>query len=206
MGRRLRRALGIAGVLALGLASCVHEAPKTVPPSVFDTLDRELSRREAVQWSASRPLTWDDFQAVPPTGDPERVAETAYTVLHAINCRGKIFQSRVVAAFLPRQSWVRPSVRANPSQSVRSLSHEQTHFNLTEVYARRIRRYFAELTDPCLKSEREIEAQADQLIREESAAQRRYDDETSHGRIGAKQSEWDTETVRQIANLQRYAK
>ena len=200
------RAVGLAGVLALGMASCVHEPPKTAPPSVFDTIDRELSRREAVQWSASRPLTWDDFQGVPPTGDPERVAETAYTLLHAVNCRGRVFQFRAVAAFLPRQSWVRPSVRSNATQSVRSLSHEQTHFNLTEVYARRIRRYFAELQDPCLKSEREIEAQADQLIREESAAQRRYDDETSHGRIGATQNRWDADTVKQIADLQRYAK
>jgi hypothetical protein len=203
---RLRRAVGLAGVLALGMAACVHNAPAVTPPSVFDTLDRELSRREAVQWSASRPLTWDDFQGVPPAGDPERAAETAYTLLHAVNCRGRVFTFRVVAAFLPRQSWVRPSVRTNAAQSARSLSHEQTHFNLSEVYARRIRRYFAELQDPCLKSEREIEAQADQLIREEAAAQRRYDDETSHGRIGSKQNSWDADTVKQIADLQRYSK
>src|SRR5262245_22807689 len=118
---RLCRAVGLAGVIALGMASCVHEAPATPPSSVFASIDHDLSGREAVQWSASRPLTWDDFRGVPPSGDPERVAETAYTLLHAVSCRGRVFQYRVVAAFLPRQSWVRPTVRTNATQSARSL-------------------------------------------------------------------------------------
>ena len=199
----------LVSVLAAGLtAACVPVSPAKgpAPSAFFAALDRELARHEAVPWSASRRLTWDDFRGVPPTSDPERAAETAYSLFHALDCRGKAFEFRVVAAVLPRQSWVRPAILSNSAQNSRTLRHEQTHFDLSEVYARRMRRYFAELRDPCTKTESELEAQSDKLIRDEAAAQRRYDEETSHGRIAARQVSWDADVARQIASLDRYVK
>jgi hypothetical protein len=198
----------LATWLTLAVAACVPVNPANNPaPSAFlATIDRELSRHEAVPWSASRRLTWDDFRGVPPVSEPDRAAETAYSLFHAAGCRGKTFEFRVVAAVLPRQSWVRPAILANPTQNSRTLRHEQTHFDLSEVHARRMRRYFSELRDPCLKSEPELEAQGDRFIRDEAAAQRRYDEETSHGRIAQRQAAWDADIARQIASLDRYVK
>jgi hypothetical protein len=67
-----------------------------------------------------------------------------------------------------------------------------------------MRRYFAGLTQPCLKTTEELDALAQRFVREEGAAQRKYDDETSHGRVTKKQAEWETEVGRQLASLGRF--
>ena len=112
-----------------------------------------------------------------------------------------------MAAVQPRQSWVRPAILANPALNSRTLlQHAQTHFDLSEVYARRMRRYFSELREPCLKTEPELEAQSDRFVREEATAQRRYDEETSHGRIAQRQTAWDADVARQVVSLDRYVR
>jgi hypothetical protein len=193
-------------ILLAVIAGCTP--PRTVnAPSrspLLATLDREMAPHEAVPWSASRRLTWDDFRGVPPAGEKERAAETAYSLFYAVSCKGRTFDFQVVAAVLPRQSWVRPSVLTDAVQNSRTLRHEQTHFDLSEVHARRMRRYFAELSQPCMKSSSELEALSDRLIRDETAAQRRYDEETSHGRLAQRQATWDADVARQIAALGKF--
>ena len=63
-------------------------------------------------------------------------------------------------------------------ESARILRHEQTHFDLTEVYARRMRRFFEELYNPCGRPEEELPDVGERFVREEADAQRRYDNET----------------------------
>jgi hypothetical protein len=47
------------------------------------------------------------------------------------------------------------------------------HFDLAEVYARRIRRLFRELRDPCPRSDAELMGMAEKVIKEHWAAGRR---------------------------------
>ena len=204
----MRQSSKVVVVLALAAVACapVGSGGVSTPTAFVASVDRELSRNDAVPWSATRRLSWDDFRGVPPASEPDRAAETAYSLFHALGCRGKTFEFRVVAAVLPRQSWVRPTILANPTQNSRTLRHEQTHFDLTEVYARRMRRYFSELANPCLKTEPELAAQSDRLVREEASAQRRYDEETSHGRIAQRQASWDADVARQVASLERFVR
>lgn len=196
----------LAVIVLMATAACVPPQPAGGPGSspLIQTLEREMSPHEAVPWSASRRLTWGDFRGVPPVGEKERAAETAYSLFYAVSCKGRTFDFGVVAAVLPRQSWVRPAVLTDAVQNSRTLRHEQTHFDLTEVHARRMRRYFAELSQPCVKSSSELEALSDRLIREETAAQRRYDEETSHGRLAQRQATWDADVARQIAALGKF--
>ena len=196
----------LALIVLAAVAACAPAQPPNAPArsALIGTLEREMSPHEAVPWSASRRLTWNDFRGVPPAGDKERAAETAYSLFYAVSCKGRAFDFRVIAAVLPRQSWVRPTVVADPVQNSRTLKHEQTHFDLSEVHARRMRRYFSELSQPCQKSSSELEALSDRLIREEAAAQRRYDEETSHGRLAQRQATWDADVARQIAALGKF--
>src|SRR5262245_51785173 len=188
------------------MAGCGPTKPPNAPSRspLLATLEREMAPHEAVPWSASRRLTWDDFRGVPPAGEKERAAETAYSLFYAVSCKGHTFDFQIIAAVLPRQSWVRPSVLTDAVQNSRTLRHEQTHFDLSEVHARRMRRYFAELSSPCMKSSSELEALSDRLIRDEAAAQRRYDEETSHGRLAQRQATWDADVAKQIAALGKF--
>jgi predicted secreted Zn-dependent protease len=92
------------------------------------------------------------------------------------------------------------------ADSARALRHEQTHFDLTEVHARRLRRYFVELMAPCRMSTKDLEAEAAQIGKDEKAAQAQYDAETDNGRALAQQARWEKDVAGQLVALAKYAK
>ena len=151
-------------------------------------------------WSGNRALRWPDFQGPPPDGGQE-AARTAYGLFYGWRCRGPSFEFQVTAAFLTRKSWVKGAILRDSAESRRVLKHEQTHFDLAETHARRMRQSFQALPDPCGQTDEQLSALAQRLIREEKAAQQRYDAETGHGLVTAKQSEWDRAVARQLAAL-----
>ena len=193
-------------VILTALAAAIACAPKAgvSPMSLNDTLQQRIDGATAIVWSEERKLTWDDFLGTPPPAPGEEGARTAYSLFYGARCSGKRFEFRVVAAVLPRQSWVVPTVLGDPALSLRSLRHEQTHFDLSEVHARRMRRYFSELAAPCARSEVELNTLAQRLARDESAAQQRYDDETNYGRNPSRQTDWNAEAARQISALRAF--
>ena len=194
----------LAAVLATVSLGCATTSGTRTPGTSLPTAIRnQMASHDAVAWSAARRLSWTDFQGIAPTRGDES-ALTAYSLFHGATCTGRTFEFKVMAGFLPRQSWVRPAVLANPTTSSRTLRHEQTHFDLSEVHARRMRRYFAELFEPCMKTTEELGSLAQRFVREEGAAQRKYDEETSHGRVPKKQAEWDAEVGRQLASLGKF--
>src|SRR5262249_52005553 len=128
----------------------------------------------------------------------DEAAKTAYALFYAWRCRGAAFDFRVVAAFRPRQSWVKPLVLDDSVLRRSALGHEQTHFDLAEVHARRMRRYFDALVAACRKTDPELTEVAGRLIEEEQAQQRLYDAETNHGLRSDRQATWTAEVARQL--------
>ena len=161
-------------------------------------LHDDLVADSAFPWSATRRLVWSDFRGQPPTSGPE-VAKTAYALFYAWKCRGEAFDFRVIAGFRPRQSWVK-AIALNDTVLRRSaLRHEQTHFDLAEVHARRMRRYFGGLAGACRKTDGELTQIATRLIDEEKAEQQRYDAETNHGLRSEAQAAWNADVARRLA-------
>jgi hypothetical protein len=206
-------ALLLAAALGCASAPPAPPAPATAPrrppaasppspggaPSALDNLLRDdLAEDRAFPWSATRPLTWRDFQGTPPTEGAEG-AMTSYTLYSAWKCRGDAFEFRVIAGFRPRLSWVKAVVLNDSVQRRTVLGHEQTHFDLAEVHARRMRQTFGSLARPCTKSDAELSALARRLTQEEKAEQRRYDAETSHGLRADEQAAWSVQTRRRLA-------
>jgi len=112
----------------------------------------------------------------------------------------------VTAAFLPKQSWVKAVTLQDSVESPRTLRHEQTHFDVSEVHARRMRQFFLTFADPCERTDDQLSVLAHRFVTEEQAMQRRYDEETNHGLLGGKQTEWNRDIARQLAALSRYAR
>jgi hypothetical protein len=137
-----------------------------------------------------------DFQGRPPSG-PEG-AKTAYVLYSLWKCKGQAFDYRVSVAFRTRESWVKDLVLNDSTQSRTVLEHEQSHFDLGEVHARRMRQAFRGLTNPCRRSEAELDAVADGVAREEREEQRRYDAETTHGLNVRQQATWTMEIRRRL--------
>src|SRR5687768_12026163 len=158
---------------------------------------------DVIVWSTARRLTWSDFKARPPSGQLGG-AISALGFGFVFGCRDGQLHARVVARFHPNQSWVAYRIISSGLGSRVGLQHEQTHFDLAEVYARRIRRYFRELKDPCPRSDAELDALAEPMFRDERAAQRKYDDETENGQQDNRQATWDKRVAAELSKLSAF--
>lgn len=158
---------------------------------------------DVIAWSASRRLTWDDFRGKPPgqlTG-----AQSAISYYRALGCRDGALHVQITAEFLPEQSYVAYRILGSGLASPAGLQHEQIHFDLAEVYARRVRKLFGELANPCPRSDDELEALAAKILREASARHQRYDVETRSGEDGPRQALWAKTVARELAELAAFA-
>jgi hypothetical protein len=159
----------------------------------------------SILWSPMRQLAWSDFQGPPEMSSPA-AAVTAYAISYEAECGAGVLTSRIVTAFLPEKSWVKRSLLERPEAAAKSLRHEQTHFDLSEVQVRKARRALAELTNPCRGSQFEFDAFVQPYLTEDAAIQEQYDRETGNGVNQVRQAEWDALVRRQLADLRRYAR
>jgi hypothetical protein len=182
--------------------------PAAPPPggtSLNEVIAEDMASENAMPWSATRRLVWRDFKGKPATSGNEG-ARTAHAIHFAWICRpGGRFEFKVTAGFLPNRSWVKRVVLQSATESVRVLRHEQTHFDISELYARHIRRRFAELTNACARKDTELNALARALLEEEKAFQRRYDSETRNSLETERQNAWEENVRRLLASSSRYA-
>ena len=205
----MRRLLPLAAAIVIACsAACATTSASRAPdgPSLAETVDQQIAKDEAIPWATRRPLTWADFKGRPPVAAGQVAAETAYTLIQGAVCTGSKFDFRVVAAFRPKDSWVRPTMLRTAADSAHALKHEQTHFDITEVHARRLRRYFTELMAPCRLSTSDLEAAAARIGRDEKAAQAQYDAETDHGRAANQQTRWEKDVATQLTTLAKFAR
>jgi hypothetical protein len=175
-------------ILAIALAiPCTASAQSG--SSLPDTLLAQILGQGEIPWSAGRPLHWPDFKGAPRRRS-QVAAETVGGVAYLLRCHGSETQLAVLASFAPSRSWVRPEI-PNSSASERTLGHERTHFNLFELFAREVRRAFAEMPDICPHGVKAAGDRFNRIKREYDAMQDRYDTETRHGLEAAAQSAWN---------------
>jgi hypothetical protein len=193
----------VAGAAMAGPA-CKSNPARPDALSLAQTVERALTGEGARPWEADRPLTWDEYKGRPPASTGQEAASTAYDLVHGMRCTGQRFEFVVIAAFQPERSWVLSTVAADPAASLRMLQHERTHFNLTEVHARRMRRYFSQLLHPCTRPQTELQSALTHFIEQEAEAQGRYDRETSYGRMTDRQEAWNSDVARLLASFAAY--
>jgi len=194
-------------LMASGVIACTARTGTELPvaPPLGTEIAQQMAAHDAMAWSATRRLVWTDFRGRPPAGGTEG-AQTAYSLFYGLRCTRDLFQFQVTAGFLPRESWVKPTVLANADESQRTLDHEQTHFDLSEVHVRRMRKHFADLFRPCDQPLERWRTVAQTYIRDEATAQDRYDDETRHGLIAARQRAWGMDVAQQLKELAPFAR
>jgi hypothetical protein len=159
---------------------------------------------DAMTWTATRKLDWKDFKAKPPAGRLQG-ALSAISHEYAVGCRDQVLQVRVQTLFLPDKSWVAQRILTSGLASRVGIRHEQVHFDLAEVYARRMRKLFRELRDPCRHSDAALVEMAEQVLKELGTAQRRYDIDTENGQLEAKQNDWERNVAGELKALAAFA-
>ncbi|MCM4168829.1 hypothetical protein KCTC52924_02524 [Arenibacter antarcticus] len=141
-----------------------------------------------VLWQQGNRLKWSDFKGKPSlTSNAAAVTASGITYsFSSLNKNGKIeVDFKVDAHFYPENSWVRSTT---PNTAI--LNHEQLHFDITEIYTRKLRREFAKATFT-KNTKSEVRGIYRQILKELSNYQNRYDKETNFSRNQEKQMEWN---------------
>jgi hypothetical protein len=156
--------------------------PTPVPPEPPVT-GEVLNKRKELAWSESRRLTWNDFAGLPDSRDPLH-AITSTNIDMKAKCVAGTFKFEVKSVFLIDESW------SKNKTSAPLLLHEQLHFDLTEIYARKIRKELNELKDACGADNAHINAIVSRIFEEWKREQDLYDKECDHGLDKEEQQKW----------------
>lgn len=143
----------------------------------------EPASRKEIPWSEGRRLTWGDFVGEPDSRAPLHALASTNIDMKA-RCVKGTFKFEVKSVFLMEESWSKNKI-SDPL-----LFHEQLHFDLTEIYARRIRKELQELTDACGADHTMINSIVNRIFDEWKQEQDLYDEESHHGLNKVAQQKW----------------
>lgn len=140
-----------------------------------------------MEWSQERPLELGDFVAQPDAAS-KAAALTSYEIQTRSGCDSTGPSYHVAVRFLPAQSWIKPRQR-----TPRVLAHEQGHFDLAEVTARRLRAKLASLGLSCAEGKAEFAKAVAEVNVMDADRQRSYDMQTMYGTDSAAQRRWEAQ-------------
>lgn len=158
----------------------------------------EKNEENIVEWAKDRKLTWEDFRGTPPPiSETNASANTncGFDVSAESNSNRELLAVRIRNVFFSDKSWVRI---ANKNR-LDLLEHEQAHFDLCEVYARRLRKRVA---DSNFKLD--LNNAISEVFEAFKKRQQLYDKETNHSRNKEKQAEWLKIIAKELLELGNY--
>lgn len=153
---------------------------------------------EKIAWDANRPLTWEDFRGIPNRADAY-VASTNSGISFSFSFSERNgvanVQYTVVSNFYPDLSWYRPE---RVTQYI--LEHEQTHFDISELHARKLRKALSSLSHNRDFKEK-AEVIYNSLEAERRAMQTQYDKESDHSNVKEMEFQWRTRVAEDLNAL-----
>jgi len=172
----------------MGVCSLYYIVMKLFFLSILWPLLTGFSLQEnKISWSPTQKLTWEDFRGVPNALDLY-VASTnsgiSFSFFYKEHNGVELVSTTVVSNFYPDLSWYRPH---NVSKYI--LAHEQTHFNITELHARKLREQLSTLS---YNNTYKIKATElyNKIEAERRLMQRTYDKETNHSNNKEEEYKW----------------
>lgn len=162
---------------------------KKIPASIsFGLHESKVSTKEdgLILWNAETHLTWDDFQ-----GTPDSTSSYKAMTYSRIKTKSELFDDSIVfeisCRFTCNKSW------SKDKESAKLLSHEQLHFNISELITRKIRKgYLAHASKDIHKTAKILNDLYSKCVNDTlNSINNKYDTETAHGTIEKKQKEWD---------------
>ncbi|WP_055562262.1 DUF922 domain-containing protein [Hymenobacter sp. AT01-02] len=105
------------------------------------------------------------------------------------------------AVFTPTESWVRYPATATAAL----LKHEQTHFDLTEYHARKLRQKLSLVKLDCEHLQPAFNNLTKVAFLEWQREEARYDQDTNHGLNTPRQLFWEQQVQQKLQQLEAFA-
>ncbi len=152
---------------------------------------------DKIFWDVNKKLKWSDFQGAPPKNSGFVKAMTAYQILikSAARYEDETPYYDVKNVFVKSDSWTKTS-------SEKTLVHEQLHFDISEVYARKVRKAFEKLYQDSITDTSIYRKLFKELDEECFEIQQEYDREAHFN--NKKQQEWEICVAKELKELKEY--
>ena len=137
---------------------------------------------EFIPWSYERKLRWEDFMCAPKR-NTDAVASTSTSLGIAYQIRNSVITYEVTCNFSKIKSW-------GLVKTPYILAHEQAHFDITEIFARKLHKQLMEYEFHHSTYKQDINRIYQQIVSEKEAFQEAYDQQTDHSRNRKVQYEW----------------
>lgn len=150
-----------------------------------------------IYWSDDYKLVWTDFEEI-----PERYSEHAafsvvgYESWFTMDNLG--YEAEISTYFSKNESWSKSWISS-------LLIHEQSHFDLAEVYARKFRKRVKEAMETENISVSIFQRMSDEAMSRLEAAQKEYDEATNFSMDYLAQLQWTEKIRAQLKELEAFA-
>ena len=151
--------------------------------------------QDKIFWTENRKLVWSDFLSQSKPNTSQAAATTYCGISYLLNSSTKKFtdkQVRIESFFIPSKSWAHPEHKTD-----NVLMHEQSHFDIAELFARRFRKI---INDKTLDT-KSLQKYYEKIYDDYKDYQQDYETATNHGRIRDKQFEYSQKIDREIEEL-----
>lgn len=161
------------------------------------SFNKQITNDE-ITWSKDRKLTWGDYQGV-------LDSNSQFGAISVLSCSFECKKRKDTLIFLivtklnTKESQVKPKAKTETL-----LKHEQTHFDIRELYTRKLRKQFLEFKFSKNTYKKIVDSLYNSNDNMENQYQGKYDKETNLSRNRQKQAEWDKRIAMELQELDNY--
>jgi hypothetical protein len=155
------------------------------------------NEEEIIPWQPERKLNWEDFLCAPQKqGDAVASTSTSLGIAYQVK-NGELTYS-ITCNFSKKKSW-------GLLRTEYILAHEQAHFDITELHARKLYQALAGYQFNAETFKKDIASIYERIVKEKEDMQEAYDTETDHSRRKAVQYAWFERIDGLLADTQAFA-
>ena len=155
------------------------------------------SGQDSIPWKPNYKLKWQDFRGVPEHGS-DRVAITVSNIGYSLSYNSTSYTVKVKCVFEKKKSWTTTSDSA-------VLVHEQGHFDISEIFARKLRKAFKEIKFNSKTVQADLKDIFSRINSERRLYNEHYDIETNSSLNTTMQIRWNKKIADELNALKAYA-
>ena len=161
---------------------------------------QQTEQGPVIEWNKNVKLKYADFKATSKGSPGLAVATTSSAFGYSITDSGGEISGNIFVRFYCEESWWNPDFKLDEV-----LEHEQLHFDICELFGRKLYKEVLELRDEAKLNKRAIQRIQSKFEKQYADYQDLYDKETDHSTIGNEQRKWNRKVKNELDDLEEYS-
>ncbi len=193
----------VTTIIILGLS--VSKLSTAINPVVRYNSGIGITKKgKIINWSSNTKLKQTDFRAKRKKVKGMAVATTASAFGYSITDNNGVITGSIYVQFHCNDSWWNPEYK-NDDNRGEILKHEQLHFDICELYGRKLYKEIITLKKAGKLNEYNLNKVHGKIEKEYTRFQDRYDDETGHSINKKEQAKWNNRIQNELNSYSKFS-